>query len=364
MEKSNFRASLIRARRGLALWAGTSLRMAWSTIALWLVAIALMPITVAAHPLHSEAIERPCVIHHRGDAVSSIKGRCAFFIATGYLVFQLDAAAEDGSAQSAVVSGAINLSQSTGSIFRAGEGQLANGTLTVADSSSQVVHMKPGVLAAWENGYVLEVSGNPARTEDTIESAVPVNSEPVAKVFANYLRVGFLHIIPLGFDHILFIIGLFLLSPNLRTLLWQVSAFTLAHTVTLALGATGVVQLPATIVEPLIALSIVWIAIENLLTNKHQRWRIGVIFCFGLLHGLGFAGVLKEIGFIGSQFVASLLAFNIGVELGQLAVIALCFTAFGWMTGRPLYQGRVVVPVSSLIALIGAYWLVERIDFF
>lgn len=312
--------------------------------------------------MHSEAIERPCEIRQPGEKPSTIKGRCSFFIAAGYLIFELASlqGTETEVAGAEVISGAINLTQSTGSIFQTGSGPLANGAVMLAERSPQVVHMKAGRLAAWDNGYVLQVSGTPAKADGPNAPVVQMSTETVGEVFANYAKLGFVHIIPRGFDHILFIIGLFLLSPKLKPLLWQVSAFTIAHTITLALAATDQVRLPAEIVEPLIALSIVWIAVENLLNNRLQRWRIAVIFCFGLLHGLGFAGVLLEIGLSGAHFYSALLAFNLGVEIGQLTVIGFCFLVAGWMMKKPVYRGRVVVPASCVIALIGAYWVVER----
>jgi len=140
-----------------------------------------------------------------------------------------------------------------------------------------------------------------------------------------YIPTGFDHIVPLGLDHILFVLGLFFLSTRLGPLFWQVSAFTLAHTITLALAALGHVSVPASIVEPLIALSIAWVAIENLFSRGLSRWRPVVIFGFGLLHGLGFASVLAEFGLPEGQFVPALIGFNIGVEIGQLCVIAVAF---------------------------------------
>ncbi|MEL6794907.1 MAG: HupE/UreJ family protein, partial [Pseudomonadota bacterium] len=157
--------------------------------------------------------------------------------------------------------------------------------------------------------------------------------------FVEYLGVGFEHILPLGLDHILFVIGLFLLSTVLKPLVIQITAFTVAHTVTLALGATGVVNLLGSVVEPLIALSIAYVAVENVTSEKLRTWRPVIVFLFGLLHGLGFAGVLSEFGFAPGQFVASLIAFNIGVEIGQLVVIAVCFLTVGlWFGGRDWYR--------------------------
>ena len=183
------------------------------------------------------------------------------------------------------------------------------------------------------------------------------------QTFVDYIPVGFDHILPKGLDHILFVLGLFFLSAQLRPLVWQVSAFTLAHTVTLAMGALGWVNIPGSIVEPLIAASIVYVAVENIFASKLNLWRPFVIFGFGLLHGLGFASVLGEFGLPDGQFIPALIAFNVGVELGQLTVIALAFVAVGWGARQPWYRARVSIPASILIAVVGAYWCVERVFF-
>ena len=162
-------------------------------------------------------------------------------------------------------------------------------------------------------------------------------------------------------DHILFVLGLFFLSTRLRPLIWQVSAFTLAHTVTLALGALGWVNVPGSIVEPLIAASIVYVAIENIFTSGLNRWRPVVIFGFGLLHGLGFASVLGDFGLPEGQFIPALIGFNIGVEFGQLAVIAMAFVLVFWAMKQDWYRSRIAVPASCVIAAVGAYWFVERV---
>jgi HupE / UreJ protein len=175
-----------------------------------------------------------------------------------------------------------------------------------------------------------------------------------------YLLLGFRHIVPEGADHVLFVLGLFLLSPRLKPLLLQVSAFTLAHTATLALSTLGVVRLPSAVVEPLIALSIAYVAVENTFTAGLRTRRILLVFGFGLLHGLGFAGVLGELGLPPGQFLTGLLAFNAGVELGQLAVLAAAFLAFGVFRDRPWYRSRVALPLSCAIAVIGLYWTVAR----
>ena len=184
----------------------------------------------------------------------------------------------------------------------------------------------------------------------------------LANVLVEYTVLGFTHIVPLGLDHILFVLGLFLLSTRLAPLLIQVTAFTVAHTVTLALSVYGVVSLPPSIVEPLISASIVYVAVENILTPKLKPWRALVVFGFGLLHGLGFAGVLHEVGLPHGQFVPALVSFNVGVELGQLAVIAIAYLAVGiWGRGKSWYRPRVVIPASATVAAVGLFWTVQRV---
>ena len=196
------------------------------------------------------------------------------------------------------------------------------------------------------------------------------------QTFGAYIPVGFDHILPKGLDHILFVLGLFFLSTKLGPLLWQVTAFTLAHTVTLALGALGLVNIPGSIVEPLIAASIVYVAVENIFARGLNRWRPAIIFGFGLLHGLGFASVLGDFGLPEGQFIPALIGFNIGVELGQLTVIALAAIAL-WLGVKAARMSDLdgqeetitdynvmfrawSMTGSLIIALIAIYWVIER----
>jgi hydrogenase/urease accessory protein HupE len=179
-----------------------------------------------------------------------------------------------------------------------------------------------------------------------------------------YLTLGFTHIMPNGLDHMLFVLGIYLLSGRARSVLWQVSAFTVAHSITLGLSMYGVVAVSARIVEPLIALSIAYVAIENIFLLELKPWRVALVFAFGLLHGMGFAGALKELGLPRSEFVTALLTFNVGVEAGQLAVIGAAFMLFGWhCTTRAWYRSRIVVPISMVIACTAVYWTIKRLSF-
>ncbi|MEP6994497.1 MAG: HupE/UreJ family protein [Acidobacteriota bacterium] len=201
----------------------------------------------------------------------------------------------------------------------------------------------------------------PARSEPfALTSAIlPMTLPQVART---YLKLGFTHILPKGTDHILFVLGIFLLSVRLKPILMQVTAFTVAHTITLALTVYGLVSLPPRIVEPLIALSIVYVAVENILTPELRPWRIVLVFGFGLLHGMGFAGVLSQLGLPRSDFLPALLCFNAGVELGQLTVITVAFLLLGLpFRDKPWYRRRIVIPCSVVIAAIGLYWSVQRV---
>jgi hypothetical protein len=176
-----------------------------------------------------------------------------------------------------------------------------------------------------------------------------------------YLKLGYEHILPLGFDHILFVLSLFLLSSNLKTILWQSLAFTVAHSVTLGLAMYSVIKVSPAIVEPLIALSIMYVALENVFVKRLRPSRIGVVFLFGLIHGLGFASSLSELGLPQNSFFSSLIMFNAGVELGQLTVIFIAFFLVGkWFGKKPYYHKYIVTPTSILIASVALFWVVQR----
>jgi hypothetical protein len=179
-----------------------------------------------------------------------------------------------------------------------------------------------------------------------------------------YLKLGFTHILPLGLDHILFVLCIFLLNPKLKSVIWQATAFTVAHSITLGLAMYGIVEAPAHIIEPIIALSIFFVAVENIITDKLKPSRIAIVFVFGLIHGLGFAGALTDLGLPKKEFVNGLITFNIGVELGQITVILIAWLLVGmWFSKKPWYKKRVVVPISVVIALIALFWTIERTFF-
>jgi len=189
----------------------------------------------------------------------------------------------------------------------------------------------------------------------------PFAQPTIREHLREYFTLGFTHILPKGLDHILFVIGLFLLRARIRPVLAQVTTFTVAHSMTLGLSLYGVVSAPARIVEPLIALSIAYVAVENIRTERLTPSRIAMVFMFGLLHGMGFAGVLTNLHLRAADFATALFGFNVGVEAGQLTVIAGAALLVGWWRGRLWYRSRVVVPVSLAIAAVGVYWTVARV---
>ena len=190
-----------------------------------------------------------------------------------------------------------------------------------------------------------------------------VAKQSLLDTIKTYIVLGFEHIFPKGLDHILFILGLFLYTPAFKPLLWQITMFTIAHTVTLGLATYGVISISANIVEPLIALSIAYIAIENIFSKNLNKSRLLLIFLFGLLHGLGFAGVLTEFGLPQDDFMTALISFNLGVEIGQIAIIIAAFLLVGlWFKNKTWYRASITTPASLLIAVIAIYWFIQRLD--
>ncbi|MEO0990138.1 MAG: HupE/UreJ family protein [Pseudomonadota bacterium] len=186
-------------------------------------------------------------------------------------------------------------------------------------------------------------------------------AESALQSFGRYIVLGIEHIVPKGLDHILFVLGLFFYSIRMKPLFYQVTAFTAAHTVTLAMASLGIVRIAPEIVEPLIAASIVYVAFENLRPEGNTGVRTAVVFLFGLLHGLGFASVLGDIGLAEGRFIATLIGFNIGVEIGQMLVILVAWLVIGhWFGTKAFYRPWIAQPASIAIGLIGAWWVVER----
>ena len=179
-------------------------------------------------------------------------------------------------------------------------------------------------------------------------------------VVPRFVGMGFTHILPGGLDHILFILGLFLIARDAFTLLLQVTLFTLAHSLTLGLSLYGLIALPTQWVEVAIALSIAFIAVENLFMDHLSRWRPWMVFAFGLVHGMGFAHTLQDTPLDASSFLPALFSFNLGIELGQLAVVGLAFLVMAAWWKRDWYRQLIARPASALIAVTGLYWAVQR----
>jgi hydrogenase/urease accessory protein HupE len=179
--------------------------------------------------------------------------------------------------------------------------------------------------------------------------------------FLSYLQQGFEHILPEGLDHILFVLGLFLLCRAWKPILIQVTTFTAAHTITLAVATLGYVSVDPKIVEPIIAASIAIVALENIFRPTYGKFRLLLVFIFGLIHGLGFAQRLIDERIPSGSLISALLGFNVGVELGQLAVIGLAVAATFWIKDEAKYRRWVVIPASALIALAGIAWAYQRL---
>lgn len=223
------------------------------------------------------------------------------------------------------------------------------------------------VLFPGENSFTLDLTNffGPGEESNSTESSnfEYKDTADSQSTFISFLRQGFVHVVPLGLDHILFVFGLFLLSRKWKPLILQVSAFTLAHTLTLGLATLGIISVSPQIVEPIIAASIAVIALENIFFPGYKPYRLVIVFIFGLIHGLGFAGALSGFNLEPTSLLIGLFGFNLGVEFGQLALLIAAYLFTTQIKNQSNYRQWIVIPGSFTIALFGIYWTIERIFF-
>lgn len=208
------------------------------------------------------------------------------------------------------------------------------------------------MLSANDNSFQINL---PART---LSTATQSNSHS----FLEFLKLGIEHILS-GYDHLLFLFALMVVCRDLRSILTVITCFTIAHSITLGLATLDIVRLPGRIVEPLIAASIAYVGMENLIRGDSPKGRTLIAFSFGLVHGLGFADALQELGITSGQFgiVVPLVGFNLGVEVGQLSVAAIVLPILRQLRRNPSFVHQWVPVCSVAVALAGSYWMVERI---
>lgn len=228
---------------------------------------------------------------------------------------------------------------------------------------NEQTHSRLAVLFPGETSFTLDLTTlNAVAPTGSVPGSIPATGSrgDAWSTFRSFLGQGFVHVLPGGLDHILFVLGLFLLSRKGRPLLFQVTMFTLAHSLTLVLATVGWVKVSPSVVEPIIAASIAAVALENIFHPRYTPWRLVIVFVFGLVHGLGFASALTSLDLPPAALASGLLGFNLGVEGGQLAVIALALAVTGWVRNPELYRRWIVIPGSTLIAAMGLWWTVER----
>lgn len=176
-----------------------------------------------------------------------------------------------------------------------------------------------------------------------------------------YLYLGITHVIPYGYDHILFIISIIISASDIRRGIIQCSIFTLSHSISLALSASDFILNNTSLIEPLIALTLLFSSLDNIIQFKNYKKEM-LLFLFGLIHGMGFASSLKESGIYQEHFFASLFSFNLGVELGQIMIIVFIYYTFlKWFRQKKWYERNFLFPASSIIGCIAIYWTIERI---
>ena len=220
--------------------------------------------------------------------------------------------------------------------------------------------LQEATLSVDDDTVVIEIPAIPLPAGKELASTVPTTAPGRRQI--SVFALGIEHIVT-GYDHLLFLAALLLVCKNFREAAGIITFFTVAHSVTLSLSALNVVRLPVRIVEPAIAASIVYVGIENILGSHRFLWRALVTFAFGLVHGLGFASALREIGLgsSGSGIAMPLLRFSLGLEAGQLAIAALLLTLLLALRKREWFERRWVPAGSVIISLVGAYWLVSRV---
>jgi hypothetical protein len=218
------------------------------------------------------------------------------------------------------------------------------------------------LLTASEPGVTVTIAPLPAAASTTTNPAATENKTATAPppLFKKFLKLGIRHILT-GYDHLLFLAGLLVVTRRARSMIGIITCFTLAHSITLALAALDIVVLPGKIAEPLIAASIVFVGVENLFTHGEPKHRWALTFAFGLIHGFGFAGVLHELGFgNGGPIAVPLLAFNLGVEFGQLLVAAIALPLILKLHQRGAFGDKFARAISVIVILLGSWWLLER----
>jgi hydrogenase/urease accessory protein HupE len=215
----------------------------------------------------------------------------------------------------------------------------------------------------------LNVYEGEALTQAILDSAHPRfeyfagTRQGAVAVIEKFIPAGIHHIL-IGPDHLLFLVGLLLLGGTIRQLALVVTAFTVAHSITLSLAALNVVTPPARVIEPAIALSIVYVGADNLLVKQGRDVRAWIAFAFGFIHGFGFANVLREMDLPARALGWSLFSFNVGVEIGQLIVVVIVASAFAWLRARSEIAGRRLAFAGSVVVIAaGAFWFVQRVFF-
>jgi hydrogenase/urease accessory protein HupE len=234
--------------------------------------------------------------------------------------------------------------------------------LSLQNPSGEVLAER--LLSANADTITVQMDSPPSETETAPGQGASAKPAPASRSesFIGFLKMGVIHIWE-GYDHLLFLFGLLIVTRNFSSSVKIITCFTIAHSITLAVATLNLVRIPSSIVEPLIAASIVYVGIENLLRGDDPKGRWLLTFAFGLVHGFGFASVLRELGVGsgGSGIMVPLVSFNLGVELGQIAIAAVALPLIWKLRTRPVFVQRWVPACSMIVVLLGGYWFVQRV---
>ena len=270
-----------------------------------------------------------------------------------------------------VTGGARACSAGDAAILADGDGIIYRSSFACADAPGDLIYRSTVLTekdpAARQVVLIAQGRSEAQALLDAGNTTVTLSTAPpLWSTMQRYLLTGAEHIF-LGYDHVAFLVAVVLWARRLIPVIKIVTAFTIAHSITLSLAVLDVLVIPSSIVEPAIAASIVFVAVENFFSRDvDKRWRMA--FLFGLIHGFGFAGALREIGLPPNAAVPALAAFNIGVEIGQVAIVAVALPILRLADrlsaedrSEPVRAAGLVYAVSAVIGLLGGYWLLARV---
>jgi hydrogenase/urease accessory protein HupE len=229
------------------------------------------------------------------------------------------------------------------------------------DGHQQYITVRDGRGQPWIEKMLTRQDDQLLVNVDQSMNSTEADTQPMLNAFVDFLKLGIEHIIT-GYDHLLFLFALLAVTHSFWPAIKIITFFTIAHSITLACAGLNIVELPSSFVEPFIAATIIYVGVENVIRGDHPKGRHWLTFGFGLIHGFGFASVLREMEISSGStgILLPLLSFNLGIESGQIAVATVVLPCIWWLNSKPAISEKFLKACSILVSLMGFYWLLER----